>query len=86
MTASRLPRFYPGSPPPRPPLILTPRVATDPATSEKVLWFIARHIPELRFWLVANESASPALLEYISQAGGPRVKEAFHVLFSALEG
>ena len=75
--------FYPGSPPPEPPLELTPRVATAPSTPPEILWHIARHIPDLRFWIIANTAATPDLLEYISQTGGPRVKEAFAVLFDS---
>lgn len=69
--------LYPGSPVPPPPLKLTPALATDPATSEDILWYIARNVPHLRYWLIANEKASPELLEFVAQKGGPRVKESF---------
>ncbi|WP_418969377.1 hypothetical protein [Alloscardovia omnicolens] len=75
--------FYPGSPPPPPPIKLTPAVATNPETSSDILWHIARHVPELRYWLIANASASAELLEFVSQAGGPHVKESFDVLFDS---
>lgn len=75
-------RFYPGSPVPEPPLKLTPLLATDPHADSDILWYIARNAPHLRKWLIANESASPELLEFVSQSGGPGVKEAFEVLFS----
>lgn len=71
--------------PPEPPLRLTPAVAADPATDADVLWHIARHAPELRRWLVANPKADAALLEYVSQAGGPGVKRALTVLLGSLE-
>ncbi|TCD54398.1 hypothetical protein EJ419_04070 [Alloscardovia theropitheci] len=60
-------------------------MATDPDTDTRILWYIARHVPALRFWLIANPSATPELLEYVSQVGGPHVKESFDVLFSALD-
>lgn len=71
--------------PPEPPLVLTPLVAADPATDMDVLWHIARTAPELRRWLVANPKADAALLEYVSQAGGPGVKRALTVLLESLE-
>ena len=72
--------------PPEPPLVPTPWHAINPDTSEDVLWQIARQVPTLRRWLVANPAASPALLEYVAQQGGPGVAEAFDVLFAGLEG
>ncbi|WP_338071668.1 hypothetical protein [Bifidobacterium apri] len=45
------------------------------------LWLIAREYPHLRKWLIANPKADAALLEYVSQAGGPGVREAFDILF-----
>nr|WP_318643736.1 hypothetical protein [Bifidobacterium platyrrhinorum] len=71
--------------PPAPPLELTPLVAADPATGMDVLWHIARTAPELRRWLVANPNADAALLEYVSQAGGPGVKRALTVLLDSLD-
>ncbi|MCI1978323.1 MAG: hypothetical protein LKJ44_01185 [Bifidobacteriaceae bacterium] len=55
--------------------------ALDPLAPAGILWKIARQCPELRHWLIANPAASPELLEYVSQRGGPGVKEGFHVLF-----
>lgn len=72
--------------PPEPPLVPTPWHAINPDTSEDVLWQIARQVPTLRRWLVANPAASPTLLEYVAQQGGPGVAEAFDVLFAGLEG
>lgn len=71
--------------PPAPPLKLDAQVAMDPHTDDDVLWHIAQHAPELRYWLVANPSASAELLEYVAQAGGPNVEHAFAVLFDALD-
>ncbi|KFI95733.1 hypothetical protein BSTEL_0539 [Bifidobacterium stellenboschense] len=71
--------------PPAPPLELTPQVAADPTTDADVLWHIARVAPELRRWLVANPKADAALLEYVSQAGGPGVKRALTVLLESLD-
>lgn len=62
--------------PPAPPLALTPALAADPETAIEVLWRIARDEPELRRWLVINPKADASLLEYVSQAGGPGVKQA----------
>lgn len=81
-------RFRPRVPlngPPAPPLALTPLLACDPQTDTKILWHIAKHAPQLRRWLIANPRADAALLEYVSQAGGPGVKEAFDVLFASFE-
>ena len=71
--------------PPPAPIRLTPLVACDPETSEEILWHIARYAPTLRKWVVANTAASPLLLEYISQQGGPGVKEALQMLLDVLE-
>nr|WP_240542347.1 hypothetical protein [Bifidobacterium felsineum] len=71
--------------PPAPPIILTPQVACSPDTDMDVLWHIALHLPELRKWIVANPQADAAILEFISQAGGPGVKPALEVLLESLE-
>lgn len=71
----------PTGPPPAPPVRYTPAIACDPATEMPVLWRIAREHPDLRRWLVANPRADAAILEYVAQAGGPGVREAFDVLF-----
>lgn len=76
---------HPQEAPPAPPIALTPLVACDPGTPTEVLWHIARNVPELRRWLVANPSADAELLEYISQAGGPGVREALELLLDSLE-
>ena len=73
------------SSPPKPPIILTPYVAIDPATKTEVLWYIAQKIPELRKWIIANPSADAQILEYISQQCGPDVRYSFEVLFSAYD-
>ena len=80
-TASRRPELDP----PSPPLLLTPCVAADPDTDMEVLWHIARHVPDLRRWLVVNPKADAHLLEYISQAGGPGVHRALKVLLDSLD-
>jgi hypothetical protein len=67
--------------PPQPPPSLTPALALDPATSQEVLWDVARGEPQLRRWLIANPAASPELLEFVAQVGGPGVREGFEVLF-----
>ena len=59
--------------------------AADPETAIEVLWRIARDEPELRRWLVINPKADASLLEYVSQAGGPGVKQALNVLFDSLD-
>lgn len=71
--------------PPSPPLALTPAVACDPDTDMEILWHIARDVPRLRRWLVANPAADAELLEYISQAGGPGVKHALQVLLQSID-
>ena len=72
--------------PPPPPLELTPLVACDPATDRETLEYLVREAPELRRWVVANPAADARLLEEISQAGGPGVREALTVLLDSLEG
>lgn len=67
--------------PPPPPLVVTPAMACDPDTDMPTLWLIAREHPHLRKWLIANPKADAALLEYVSQAGGPGVRDAFGILF-----
>ena len=74
------------TPPPEPPLVPTALMATDPATDPSILWTIAREEPRLRRWLVANPAASPALLETISQLGGPGVRRALEVLLDEGSG
>ena len=71
--------------PPEPPIALTPEVACSPDTDPEILWHIAWHVPELRRWLVANPQASPELLEYVSQAGGPGVRRALEILLVSIE-
>ncbi|MBT1175802.1 hypothetical protein JS530_09885 [Bifidobacterium sp. LC6] len=71
--------------PPNPPIPLTPQVACSPDTDADVLWYIAQHVPELRRWVVANPTADAALLEYISQSGGPGVRQALEILLESLE-
>ncbi|WP_267400348.1 MULTISPECIES: hypothetical protein [unclassified Bifidobacterium] len=74
------------APPPEPPLVPTALMAADPATDPSILWAIAREEPQLRRWLVANPAASPALLETISQLGGPGVRRALEVLLDEGNG
>ncbi|WP_024627803.1 hypothetical protein [Bifidobacterium sp. A11] len=74
------------APPPEPPLVPTALMATDPATDPSILWAIAREEPQLRRWLVANPAASPALLETVSQLGGPGVRRALEVLLDEGNG
>lgn len=71
--------------PPKPPIILTPLIASNPSTDQAILWHIARNIPELRKWVIANPSAGAKLLEYISQRGGPDVRHSFEVLFAGYD-
>lgn len=73
----------PGTGPPEPPLVPTPAMATDPDTPPDVLWSIARNHPELRRWLAANPAATPALLETVSQLGGPGVKRSLDILLGS---
>lgn len=70
--------------PPVPPIKLTPLVACDPGTPQDVLWHIAEYAPQLRKWLVANPNATPAMLEYLAQVGGPDVPQAMHILLESL--
>ena len=74
------------APPPEPPLVPTALMATDPETDPSILWAIAREEPQLRRWLVANPAASPALLEAVSQLGGPGVRRALEVLLEGGNG
>lgn len=71
--------------PPAPPIELTPLVACNADTAQDVLWHIAEYAPRLRKWLVANPSATPAMLEYLAQVGGPGVPEALRILLKSLE-
>ena len=70
---------------PAPPIELTPLVACSADTAQDVLWHIAEYAPRLRKWLVANPSATPAMLEYLAQVGGPGVPEALRILLKSLE-
>lgn len=60
-------------------------MACDPETEPEVLWWIARHMPSLRRWIVANPAADADLLEYISQAGGPYVRESLQILLDSMD-
>lgn len=71
--------------PPAPPIELTPLVACSADTAQDMLWHIAEYAPRLRKWLVANPSATPAMLEYLAQVGGPGVPEALRILLKSLE-
>lgn len=71
--------------PPAPPIALNAVVASDPDTPPDVLWHIARHAPHLRKWVVVNRAADANLLEFISQQGGPGVRETLELLLDALE-
>ncbi len=75
---------YNRPPPPEPPLQPTPAMACNSTTDLEVLWWIARHEPSLRRWIVANPNADAELLEFISQAGGPYVKESLQILLDSL--
>ncbi|MFT8592483.1 MAG: hypothetical protein ABF747_02575 [Bifidobacterium sp.] len=70
--------------PPKPPLPQTALTACDPATPLDALWSIAHERPELRQWVIANTSATPELLEYIAQAGGPNVARCMRILLDSL--
>lgn len=70
--------------PPTPPPTMTAFIASSPRTSEEVLWRIAIDYPRLRRWIIANTRASPELLEYVAQAGGPGVRNGFDVLFEGV--
>ena len=71
--------------PPAPPIELTPLVACSADTAQDVLWHIAEYAPKLRKWLVANPSATPSMLEYLAQVGGPGVPEALRTLLKSLD-
>ncbi|KFI64250.1 hypothetical protein BCUN_2115 [Bifidobacterium cuniculi] len=73
------------SAPPPPPIELTAALATDPHTPADVLWHIARHAPQLRRWVAVNRNADAHLLEYISQQGGPGVRETLEILLREME-
>ena len=49
------------------------------------LWHIARTMPPLRKWGVVNRAADANLLEYISQQGGPGVRQALELVLESLE-
>jgi hypothetical protein len=69
--------------PPRPPVMINRLTATDPTTPAHILWDIARTRPDLRFWLIANPHASPELLEFLSQVGGPGVERGLRILLDS---
>ena len=69
------PRPKPLIEPPSPPILLT----------QDVLWHIAEYAPRLRKWLIANPSATPAMLEYLAQVGGPDVARSLQILLESLE-
>lgn len=71
--------------PPKPPIVLTAQVACCENTSKDVLWHIAKNVPALRKWVVANPVADAKMLEYVSQQGGPGVKQSLDVLLEAYE-
>ena len=71
----------PYQPKPRP----KPLVACSPDTPQDVLWHIAEYAPQLRKWLVANPSVTPAMLDYLAQVGGPDVARALQILLESLE-
>lgn len=71
--------------PPSPPIPLTPLVACSPGTPQDVLWHIAEYAPRLRKWLIANPSATPAMMEYLAQVGGPDVARSLQILLESLE-
>lgn len=79
------PRPKPLVEPPSPPIPLTPLVACSPGTPQDVLWHIAEYAPQLRKWLIANPSATPAMLEYLAQVGGPDVARSLQILLESLE-
>ena len=59
--------------------------AGDPNTPMDALWHIARTMPPLRKWVVVNRAADANLLEYISQQGGPGVRQALELVLESLE-
>lgn len=71
--------------PPKPPIILTEQVACCENTDKEILWHIARNIPHLRKWVIANPAADAKILEYISQKGGPDVKHSLNVLLESYD-
>ena len=79
------PRPKPLVDPPSPPIPLTPLVACSPGTPQDVLWHIAEYAPRLRKWLIANPSATPAMLEYLAQVDGPDVARSLQILLESLE-
>lgn len=46
---------------------------------------IARTMPHLRKWVVVNRAADANLLEYLSQQGGPGVRQALELVLESLE-
>ena len=75
----------PYQPKPRPKPLIEPLVACSPGTAQDVLWHIAEYAPRLRKWLIANPSATPAMLEYLAQVGGPDVARSLQILLESLE-
>lgn len=71
--------------PPEPPPQPSPAVACDPSTPLNVLWEFAREYPNLRYWIVANPTATPEILEFIAQQGGPGVAYGLGILLESLE-
>lgn len=71
--------------PPKPPIVLNAQVACSANTSKEILWYIAKNIPDLRKWVVANPSSDAKILEYISQKGGPDVKHSLDVLLESYD-
>lgn len=71
--------------PPAPPLQPTPMLAVSGDTPLPVLHHIVQYYPHLRKWVIANPQADAALLETISQLGGPDVKRCLTILLRSLE-
>lgn len=71
--------------PPQPPLQPNALVACNPSTPCETLWLIAREHPDLRQWIIANPAATPDLLEYIAQSGGPHVARCMQLLLKSLD-
>lgn len=69
--------------PPKPPIVLSPLVAVCPQTDPSVLWHIAKNMPELRKWIIANPRADASLLEYLSQHGGPDIQRCLGILLDS---
>ncbi|MCR1996176.1 variant leucine-rich repeat-containing protein [Bifidobacterium animalis] len=42
-------------------------------------------MPHLRKWVVVNRAADANLLEYLSQQGGPGVRQALELVLESLE-